>query len=89
MPDSVEEQARNCLVKIAGALAEGGFSLRDVVRARYYVTDRAFVDAVFPVLLEIVGEIRPAATMTVCALNRPEMKIEIEVTALRGGAPGA
>ena len=86
MPDSVEEQTRNCLATIAKALEEGGFSLSDVVRAHYYITDRAFVDRVFPILGEAFGDIRPAATMVVCGLNRPEMKIEIEVTALRGSS---
>jgi enamine deaminase RidA (YjgF/YER057c/UK114 family) len=83
MPESVEEQTRNCLATIAAALEQGGFSLADVVRARYYVTDRAFVQKVFPILGEHFGDIRPAATMIVCELNEPEMKIEIEVTALR------
>lgn len=86
MPETVEEQARNCLKTIAKALEDGGFSLRDVVRTHYYVTDRAYVDIVFPVLGEAFGDIRPAATMVVCQLNKPEMKIEIEVTALRASA---
>ena len=69
---------------IAAALAEAGFALSDVVRARYYVTDAAFVERVFPIFSgEAFGDIRPAATMVVCGLNRPEMQIEIEVTALR------
>jgi len=85
MPESVEEQTRNCLKTIATALDEAGFALADVVRAHYYVTDRAFVAKVFPILGETFGEIRPAATMIVCELNEPEMKIEIEVTALRRG----
>lgn len=83
MPETVEAQARNCLATIAAALAQGGFELTDVVRARYYITDAAFVDRVFAILGEHFGEIRPAATMIVCGLNKPEMKIEIEVTALR------
>lgn len=83
MPESVEEQTRNCLVTIARALEEGGFALADVVRAHYYVTDAAYPDRVFPILGEWFGEIRPAATMIVCGLNKPEMKVEIEVTALR------
>lgn len=83
IPDAVEDQARNCLTTIAKVLAEAGFAMADVVRAHYYVTDRAFVARVFPILGEIFGEIRPAATMIVCQLNEPEMKIEIEVTALR------
>jgi enamine deaminase RidA (YjgF/YER057c/UK114 family) len=81
MPESVEDQARNTMKTIAAALAEAGFSLSDVVRANYYITDAAYVDRVFPVLGTYFGEIRPAATMIVCGLNKPEMKIEIEVTA--------
>lgn len=83
MPDSVEDQTRNCLKTIEAALAEGGFAMADIVRVHYYVTDRAYVDIVFPILGETFGEIRPAATMIVCQLNEPEMKIEIEATALR------
>ena len=83
MPDGVEEQARNCLSTIGKALEEAGFAWGDVVRAHYYVTDAAYADLVFPILGQIFGDIRPAATMVVCGLIRPEMKIEIEVTALR------
>ena len=83
MPSSVEDQARNCLATIGKALDEAGFSLRDVVRVHYYVTDAAFADLVFPILGDVFGDIRPAATMVVCGLIRPEMKIEIEVTAMR------
>ena len=86
MPDSVEDQTRNCMGTISRALEEADFSLADVVRVHYYVTDPAFVDVVFPILGGYFGEIRPAATMIVCGLNKPEMKIEIEATALKRGA---
>jgi enamine deaminase RidA (YjgF/YER057c/UK114 family) len=85
MPETVEAQTRNCLATIARALTDAGFELADVVRAHYYVTDRSFVHKVYPILGEHFGEIRPAATMIVCELAEPEMKIEIEVTALRRG----
>ncbi|MDZ5699289.1 RidA family protein [Chelativorans sp. M5D2P16] len=88
MPESVEEQTRNCLATICAALIEAGFEMADVVRAHYYVTDRAYVDRVFPILGETFGEIRPAATMIVCDLNKPEMKVEIEVTALKRDRAG-
>ncbi|MGE3306721.1 MAG: RidA family protein [Rhizobiaceae bacterium] len=84
MPESVEDQARNCLATIGKALSDAGFSMADVVRAHYYVTDHAFVKQVYPILGGTFGEIRPAATMVVCGLAEPEMKIEIEVTAFRG-----
>ena len=83
MPASVEEQARNCLRTIAAALGEAGFAMEDIVRARYYVTDRVDVARVYPILGECLAQIRPAATMIVAGLAEPEMKIEIEVTALR------
>lgn len=83
MPETVEAQTRNCLSTIRGALEEAGFSLTDAVRCHYYVTDAAFADIVFPILGEAFGEIRPAATMVVCDLIKPEMLIEIELTALR------
>ena len=83
MPEGVEEQTRNCLATIGKALEDAGFSFEDVVRCHYYVTEAAFADCVFPILGETFGSIRPAATMVVCDLIRPEMLIEIEVTALR------
>lgn len=86
MPETVEAQTRNCLATIAKALTDAGFELANVVRAHYYITDEAYADVVFPVLGEVFGEIRPAATMIVCKLIKPEMKIEIEVTALRKAA---
>jgi enamine deaminase RidA (YjgF/YER057c/UK114 family) len=86
MPETIEAQTRNCLDTITKALKEGGFELADVVRAHYYITDPADVDTVFPILGEYFGDIRPAATMITCHLNKPEMKIEIEVTALKRGA---
>jgi enamine deaminase RidA (YjgF/YER057c/UK114 family) len=83
MPETIEEQTRNCLSTIRNAMEEAGFALADIVRCHYYVTDAGFADRVFPILGEAFGAIRPAATMIVCDLIRPEMLIEIEVTALR------
>lgn len=84
MPKEAPEQARNCLATIRSVLDEAGFAMADIVRVQYTVTDAALVDALSPVLGEVFGEIRPAATMVIAGLIRPEMKIEIEVTAFRG-----
>lgn len=85
MPDAVAEQAANALKVIEAALAEGGFMLADAVRVTYYITDASYWDEIIPVLGAAFGEIRPAATCIVCGLIKPEMKIEIEVTAKRRG----
>jgi enamine deaminase RidA (YjgF/YER057c/UK114 family) len=84
MPEDVVAQARNALRLIEAALVEGGFRLADVVRATYYITDISYFDRIAPLLGERFGGIRPAATMIVAGLIRPEMKVEIEVTAFRG-----
>jgi enamine deaminase RidA (YjgF/YER057c/UK114 family) len=83
IPDGVADQARNCFRTIIWALDQGGFRLQDLVRVQYTVTDAALVDQLVPVLGEFLGEIRPAATMVIAGLIRPEMKVEIEVTALK------
>jgi enamine deaminase RidA (YjgF/YER057c/UK114 family) len=69
-------------------LAEAGARLSDIVRVRYYVPDIADWPAIVPVLGEVFGTIRPAATALVCGLVDPRMKIEIEATARRAD-PGA
>lgn len=81
MPETLSGQAHNCFSNIKRALTEAGFSLADVVRVHYYVTSRAHADEAFPIFGHYLGEIRPAATLIICELLRPEMKIEIEVTA--------
>jgi enamine deaminase RidA (YjgF/YER057c/UK114 family) len=83
MPDSVEQQTRNALSTIEKTLEQAGFSLSDIVRAQYIIIDAADSGRVFPILGEVLGDIRPAATMVVSGLIRPEMRIEIEVTAFR------
>jgi len=84
MPESIVDQGRNCFSTIAWALAQGGFAPTDIVRVQYTVIDAALVDALVPVLGEALGEIRPAATMVIAGLIKPEMKVEIEVTAFKG-----
>jgi enamine deaminase RidA (YjgF/YER057c/UK114 family) len=84
MPADVTSQARNCFKTIEAALKEGGFAMADIVRATYYVTDASNADAVLAVCGETLGDIRPAATLlVVAALLKPEMTVEIEVTAKR------
>lgn len=86
MPDDVSAQAENAMATIAHALEDAGFTLSDVVRVRYIVTDAAYADPVFSVVGRWFADIRPAATMIVAGLIRPEMKIELEATALRNPA---
>jgi enamine deaminase RidA (YjgF/YER057c/UK114 family) len=84
MPASVEQQVRNAFAIVETALAEAGFGLADVVRATYYFISAADHDLVTPILGEKFGDIRPAVSAVIVAsLIRPEMKFEVEVTALK------
>lgn len=82
LPEDAAEQARNIFRTLDAVLTEAGSSLSRVVRAQYFVTDRSYCEPVLTVCGEVFGEIRPAAGIYVIAgLLKPEMKIEIEVTA--------
>ena len=84
IPAAAAEQTRNCFGTIAKVLAEAGFEMADIVRVQYTLTDAALVDEVVPELGRALSTVRPAATMVIAGLIRPEMKIEIEVTAFKG-----
>ncbi len=85
MPDDVGAQAANALATIDKALTDAGVAMADVVRATYYVTDMNDADAVFAETGHVFSAIRPAATIVeVSRFLKPEMKVEIEVTAKRG-----
>ncbi|MEX3011875.1 RidA family protein [Hoeflea sp. TYP-13] len=83
MPKRVEEQTQNALLTIERTLTEAGFKLSDIVRVQYYITDASDAGRVFPIVGEFFADIRPAATMLVTGLIRPEMRVEIEATAYR------
>ena len=84
MPADVTSQARNCFKTIEETLQAASFAMADIVRATYYVTDAEDADTVLAVCGEVLGDIRPAATiLVVVGLYKPEMKVEIEVTAKR------
>jgi enamine deaminase RidA (YjgF/YER057c/UK114 family) len=82
-PEGAADQARRCFEIVAAALAEAGASLDHVVRTRMYVTSVADADAVGAVHGDVLGHVRPAATMVVVAgLLDPAWKVEIEAEAV-------
>ena len=88
LPADIRRQTRNCWRIIAEALGREGFELADIVRATYYVTDRAYLVPVAEECGAVLRDIRPASTLVaVSGLMLPEMWVEIEVTAKR--RPGA
>ncbi len=84
LADDILAQAEQAIANIEAALREAGSSFADVVRVRYLLPDRDDFEPCWPLLRRVFGEARPAATMQVCGLSDPRMRIEIEVTARRG-----
>ena len=83
-PDGAGAQARRCFEIIAVALAEAGAGLDDIVRTRMYITSAGDAAAVGAVHGELLGHVRPAASMVVVAgLVDPAWRVEIEAEAVR------
>ena len=79
--DDVAEQAKQALRNIEAVLAQASTTLASVVRVHYIVSNPADWEPCWPVLRQVFGIIRPAATLIHAGLQDPRMKIEIEVTA--------
>ena len=81
--DDAGEQARECLRKLDALLQAAGASKADVVKVTIFLTDMADRAAVAQARVEYFGEHKPAATLVeISALVVPELKVEIEATAI-------
>ena len=82
--DDVAEQTEQCLQNIQNALKQADADLSEVVRVTYILKEASDFEKCWPVLGKYLGDIRPAATMIAAGLADDKMKIEIQVTALKG-----
>ena len=82
LPDDVAEQTRNIFRTVEATLKEAGSSMAAIVRTQIFVTNAAYCEPVLTVCGEILRDIRPASGIYIISgLLKPEMKVEIEVTA--------
>ena len=78
------KQTEFAIQKIEKVMKQAGFSLRDVVRTRIFVTDIKHWEEVGKAHHQFFGSIKPATTMVeIKALIAPEYLVEIEVTAIK------
>jgi enamine deaminase RidA (YjgF/YER057c/UK114 family) len=85
MPHDVAEQTRNIFRTVESVLKEAKSSMKNILRCQYFVIDHTYCEPVLKVAGEVLGAIRPAAGIyVVTGLLKPEMKVEIEVTARVG-----
>ncbi|MFG2296785.1 RidA family protein [Streptomyces sp. NPDC048603] len=81
------EQTVNSFDVALKALAQVGLGAQDVVRTRMYLTHARDVDEVGRAHKELFDTARPASTMVIVAgLVDPNLVVEVEVEAYRGGA---
>ncbi len=77
-------QAKFIIQKIEKVLKQAGFSLKDVVRTRMFVTDITHWEEIGKAHGEFFKDIKPVTSMIeVSALIDPDYLIEIEVTAIK------
>ena len=77
-------QAEYIIKKIEHTLVEAGFSLKDVVRTRIFMTDISFWEEVAKVHSYLFEDVMPACTLVeVSNLIHPDLLIEIEATAIK------
>jgi len=78
-------QTVQALKNLKAGLEKAGFSTKDVVRTRLFVTRASEWEKYGKAHGEIFGEIRPAMTLVeVTRLIDPEMMVEIEADAYKG-----
>lgn len=77
-------QTEYIIKKIEHTLVEAGFSLKDVVRTRIFMTDISHWEAVAKVHSYLFEDVMPACTLVeVSNLIHPDLLIEIEATAIK------
>lgn len=84
VPDGIEAQGEQCFKNIAGVLAEGGMTLRDVVRLNIFLVRREDFAPLSAIRDRHIGTPPPASTLLfVAGLAGPNLLVEIEATAAK------
>jgi enamine deaminase RidA (YjgF/YER057c/UK114 family) len=86
LPPSASEQTEWTLANIRRALEATQASLEDIVRLRIFVPRSEDVDGVAEVLGHAFRGIEPSMTFTCSPTAHPDLRVEIEATAVKGAA---
>lgn len=85
-PGDMAEQITSSLDNLETVLTEAGYSLTDIVRLNYYTTSVQEFFAAYDTVLTKLATVgcKPASTLIeVKALAFPQLKVEIEATAVK------
>lgn len=81
--DDVKEQTKQSLENVKAILEEAGYSLKDVVKAGVFIKDMNDFAAINEVYAEYLGEVKPARACVEVARLPRDVKVEIEVIAIK------
>ncbi len=81
--DDVKEQTRQSLENVKAILEEAGYSLKDVVKAGVFIKDMNDFASINEVYAEYLGEVKPARACVEGARLPRDVKVEIEVIAVK------
>jgi enamine deaminase RidA (YjgF/YER057c/UK114 family) len=80
-------QAEQAMRNVETLLEEAGARMADAVKATVYVTDRAYLAEVNEAVLSRLRDAAPAFTCVIVkGLASPELLMEVDIVAIRGGA---
>ena len=81
--EDVKEQTKQSLENVKAILEEAGYSLSDVVKAGVFIKDMNDFSAINEVYAEYLGEVKPARACVEVARLPRDVKVEIEVIAVK------
>lgn len=81
--DDIKEQTRQSLENVKAILEEAGYSLKDVVKAGVFIKDMNDFASINEVYAEYLGEVKPARACVEVARLPRDVKVEIEVIAVK------
>lgn len=81
--EDVKIQTRQSLENLKAILDEAGYSLKDVVKATCFIKDMNDFSAINEVYEEYLGEVKPARACVEVARLPKDVKVEIELIAVK------
>lgn len=81
--DCVEEQTKQSLENVGAILKEAGYDFKDVVKATVFIKDMNDFGKINGVYEKYLGDVKPARACVEVAKLPKDVKVEIEVIAVK------
>ena len=81
--DDVKEQTRQSLENVKAIVEAAGYTMKDIVKAGVFIKDMNDFAAINEVYNEYLGDVKPARACVEVARLPKDVKVEIEVIAVK------